>query len=129
MKCISAVVVLCIIISMPCLADNMEYDWLSPLYHPFLTHTHQWQYSWIYPIDRPYVPYYDHRYSAFGYGYSPIGYRYILDPSYLTGMTFDPAAFGIDPWWDVNVYGLRGVTIYYTTPPAIMYSRGGYSFR
>lgn len=117
------------ILALPCLAEeiSLEYDWLSPLYNPFLTHSYRWEYSWVYPVDRLsyYSPYY-------GYvpGYYPVygAYRYHL-PSHLVRTTFDPADLGIDPWWDVNVYGLRGMTFYYTTPPTFFYSGGGYVMR
>ncbi|MCX8207636.1 MAG: hypothetical protein N3G75_07360 [Methanothrix sp.] len=117
------------ILALPCLAEeiSLEYDWLSPWYNPFLTHSYRWEYSWVYPVDRlPYSPYY--RYSPWTY-YPVYGaYRYPAY-SYLVKTTFDPADFGIDPWWDVNVYGLRGMTFYYTTPPTFFYSRGGYTMR
>lgn len=117
------------ILAMPCLADEvtLEYDWLSPWYNPFLTHSYRWEYSWVYPVDRfsYYSPYY--RYPVI---YYPVygAYRYPASP-YLVRTTFDPADFGIDPWWDVNVYGLRGMTFYYTTPPTFFYSDGGYTMR
>lgn len=116
------------ILAVPCMADEikLEYDWLSPWYNPFLTHTYQWEYSWVYPVDRvPYSPYYR------PWTYYPVygAYHYYPVSSYLVRTTFDPADFGIDPWWDVNVYGLRGMTFYYTTPPTFFYSRGGYVMR
>lgn len=118
------------ILAIPCLGEeiSLEYDWLSPWYNPFLTHSYRWEYSWVYPVDRLtyYTPYYGYTPGI----YYPVYGAYRFPPaSNLVRTTFDPAEFGIDPWWDVNVYGLRGMTFYYTTPPTFFYSRGGYVMR